>query len=203
MSTGRMVAHAESYIGLVEVGVGLIPGGGGTKELLLRWLEGVAEDPGVDSFPYLRKTFESIAMAKVSSSASDARDLRFLRPQDRIVLNRDYLLTEAKRTVLSMAAEGYRPPLPAKIRVLGEPGRAAVKLMLFSMKLGGYISEHDEVIASKLAHVLTGGNLPSGGVVSESYMLGLEREAFVSLCGHEKTRERMKSMLMTGRPLRN
>ena len=203
MSAGRMVANAESYIGLVEVGVGLIPGGGGTKEMLLRNMEGVADDVLTDPFPYLRKAFETIAMAKVATSAKEARELKFLRPSDRIVLNKDLLLNEAKNSVITMAKEGWKPPVPPKIKVTGEMGRATAKIQLNAMKLGGYISEHDELIASKLAYVLSGGNTSFGSAVSEEYLIELEREAFVSLCGYEKTRERMKQMLMTGRPLRN
>ncbi len=196
------VAAAETYIGLVEVGVGLIPGGGGTKELTKRvsdrYLEGDAE------LNALQQAFMHIATAKVALSAEEAREMGILRPQDRIVINRDRLLLEAKRTVLLLADAGYTQPVPAgNIRVLGRSGMALVAAGVHGMKMGGYISDHDAKIAMKIANVMCGGDLTAPQEVSEQYLLDLEREAFVSLCGERKTLERIQAILTGGKPLRN
>ncbi len=190
LHTARMQASAETYIGLVEVGVGLIPAGGGCKEMLLR-----LKDP--------RRVFELIGMAKVSSSAEDARQLGFLTRADRISMNPDRLIGDAKRLALSLAAD-YRPSFPRRdIKVGGESAFALLKLGAWSMQQGGYISDYDMAVGEKLAHVLSGGRLTGEQVVSEQYLLDLEREAFLSLCGNMKTQERMQYMLKTGKPLRN
>jgi len=205
LSCDAMRAAAETYIGLVELGVGLIPAGGGTKEMLLRSTEGVP--PSVvdaDFFPFVRQAFETIAMAKVSTSAKEAQKLGYMRSTDRITINRDHLLQDAKRTALQMLKENYRPPQTKKnIKVLGEKGYALLQMGLFYMREGGYISQHDQYVAKKLAYVISGGNLPDGSEVTEQYILDLEREAFLSLCGEPKTQERIEYMLKTGRPLRN
>lgn len=204
MGADRICAHAELYMGQVEVGVGLIPGAGGTKELLLRCTGDAPVDPSTDLLPYVQSAFQLIAMARVSTSAKEARQMGFLRPSDRIVMNKAHLINEAKRTVLSMAAEGYVKPQPRRsIRIVGERGYAAFKMQLRTMKWSHYISDHDELIGDKLAYVLCGGSLPGRTLVDEQYLLDLEREAFVSLCGEEKTQERMAHMLKTGKPLRN
>jgi len=196
-------AAAETYMGLVEVGVGLIPGGGGTKELLLRNLATVPQGAGVDLQPLVNRTFETIAMAKVATSAADAKKLGFLRPQDRISVNRDHQIHDAKQAVLELDARGYQPPVPPKIRVVGEPGAAVMKLGAYSMRMSGYISDHDMKIANKLADVLAGGKVPAGTEVTEQYLLDLEREAFLSLVGEPKSQERMQHLLVKGKPLRN
>lgn len=196
-------AAAETYMGLVEVGVGLIPGGGGTKELLLRNLATVPEGAGVDLQPLVNRTFETIAMAKVSTSAADAKKLGYLRPQDRISVNREHQIHDAKQAVLELDAHGYQPPVPPKIRVVGEPGAAVMKLGAYSMRMSGYISDHDMKIAGKLADVLAGGKVPAGTEVTEQYLLDLEREAFLSLVGEPKSQERMQHLLVKGKPLRN
>jgi 3-hydroxyacyl-CoA dehydrogenase len=199
-----MRAAAETYMGLVEVGVGLIPAGGGTKEMLLRCTEGVSPEVDADLFPFVRRAFETVGMAKVATSAKEAQRFGFMRSTDRITINRDHLIHDAKRTVLALAKEGYQPPQPRKnIRAVGEKGLALLQMGLFYMREGGYISEYDEHVGKKLAYIFSGGNLPDGSEVTEQYILDLEREAFLSLCGEPKTQERMQYTLKTGRPLRN
>lgn len=212
MAASRIRAHAETYIGLVEVGVGLIPGGGGNKELLLgntEWVPPVVpsaspEGSQPDLIPYVARAFETIAMAKVSTSAKEARKLGYLRPQDRITVNQDHLLYDAKQTVLAIVSEGYSPPRPRDdIKVTGRTGRAFLELLTYTLKEGGYITDYDAHIGRKLAYVLTGGDVQQNTLVTEEYLLELEREAFVSLCGEKKTQDRMRHMLQTNRPLRN
>jgi 3-hydroxyacyl-CoA dehydrogenase len=194
-------AHAELYMGLVEVGVGLIPGGGGTKEVLWRLTSGVRD--GDDLFPAIQRAFETIAMAKVSTSAAEARELGFLTASDRVTFNRDQLVHDAKQTVLALNLQGFRPTRPRTFRVGGTAAFANLQAGLWSMVESHQISEHDRKIATKLASVLTGGNVPANSRVSEQYLLDLEREAFMSLVGEERTKERMAAMLTTGKPLRN
>jgi 3-hydroxyacyl-CoA dehydrogenase len=204
MHGDRVRAAAESYIGLVEVGVGLIPAGGGTKEMTLRAMDTAKRTPDADAFAFIRKTFELLGMGKVATSAQEARSWGFLRPQDSISMNKDRLIADAKEIVLSLSKEGYVQPQPrTDILAIGEAGFATLKLGLFTMKRGGYISEHDELIGTKLARVMCGGDLNHRTFVSEQYLLDLEREAFLSLCGERKTQERIAAMLKTGKPLRN
>jgi 3-hydroxyacyl-CoA dehydrogenase len=203
MGADRICAHTELYIGLADVGVGLIPGGGGTKELLLRCTENAPRGSGVDLLPYVRHAFELLATGRVSGSAKEARKIGFLRPADRIIANRDHLINDAKRAVLAMVEEGYVRAQPrGSIRIVGERGYTALRASLLEMKWGHRISEHDAVIADKLAYVLCGGTLPDRMLVDEQYLLDLEREAFVSLCGCEETQERMEHMLKSGGSLR-
>jgi len=200
----RACAAAETYIGLVEVGVGLIPGGGGTKEMALRAGDAVADAPEVDPFTFLKRNFEMVALAKVATSAVEARHFGLLREHDRIVMNRDRLIEEAKQTVLTLAREGYRPRQPRQdVLVLGEAALTKFKLGIHMMKRAGYISDHDALIGTKIAEVMSGGRLTHAARVSEQYLLDLEREAFVSLCGTRATQERIAHMLKTGKPLRN
>jgi 3-hydroxyacyl-CoA dehydrogenase len=194
-------AAAESYIGLVEVGVGLIPAGGGTKELLARAME--ATPAGADPLPRVQEVFETIGFAKVSASAPDARRLGHLRESDGVTMNRDRVLAEAKAKALALAANYVRPQPRAEIRVGGEGLQAALKLGVHLAWRAGRLSDHDALIGRKLAWILTGGNLPHAGVVSEQQLLDLEREAFLSLCGERKTQERIAHTLKTGKPLRN
>jgi 3-hydroxyacyl-CoA dehydrogenase len=195
-------AAAESYLGLVEVGVGLIPAGGGVKEMVLRAVDDALPDE--DLFPRIRKVSETIAMAKVSTSAVEGREIGFLRETDPITMNGDRLIEDAKQTALAMVHEGYTQPHPrTDIPVLGEPALAAIKLAVHMMTRAGFISEYDAHVARKLAHIITGGDLSHKTLVSEQYLLDLEREAFVSLCGEKKTQERIQHMLKTGKPLRN
>jgi len=197
-------ASAETYIGLVEVGVGLIPGGGGTKEMTLRHVAGAANRGEKDLLTPLRKVFETIGQAKVATSAEEARGLGFLRDSDGVTMNPDALIQDAKKRALGLAMAGYRPPeRPTAIPVMGQPGFAALKLGLYLMREGGYISNHDRVIGVHLANILTGGELTPGQTLSEQDLLDLEREAFLSLCGERKTLERIHHMLTTGKPLRN
>ncbi|NPA15435.1 MAG: 3-hydroxyacyl-CoA dehydrogenase [Deferribacteres bacterium] len=204
----RIRAHAELYMGLVEVGVGLLPAGGGTKEMLLRVVDkyvpkGLPRGVVVDPFPHLRRAFETIAMAKVSSSAYEAKKIGFLGECDSISINRDYLIYEAKQVVLNLVREGFKPPRVKKVKMTGRDGYAYLKMLVDNMKWGGWISEHDAKIALTIAKVLTGGDVLPGTVMNEWEILDLEREGFLSLCGEPKTQERIQHMLTTGRPLRN
>lgn len=201
----RVQLSAETYLGLVEVGVGLLPGGGGTKEMLFRAMENVPEGGSVpvDPFPFVARAFETIAMAKVSTSGKEAIKLGYLRPTDRISINQDHQLYDAKQLVLAMDKEGYTPRKNRKIRVIGETGYASLRQNIYSMRVGGLISEHDELIASKIAYVMSGGNIPAGTEVNEQYILDLERQAFLELIKTPKTQARMAHMLQKGKPLRN
>ena len=203
MHANRIVAGAESYIGQVEIGVGVIPAGGGTKELLRRILNPAMQTQNVEALPFLQRIFELIGLAKVATSAEEARKFGFLGPSDRVVMNRDHLIAEAKREVLNMVAAGYHPPLPEKIYAAGRDGLAALKVSVYMMAEGGYITGHEHLIASKLGYVMMGGELSKPTWVDEQYILDLEREAFLSLCGEKKTQERMWHMLQKGRALRN
>lgn len=182
-------AAAETYMGLVEVGVGLIPGGGGTKELIVRLKDA-------------RKCFELIGMAKVSSSADDAKALGLLARDAGVSMNTERLIADAKDLALSLVP-GFTPAVPKPVKVGGAPAKAMLKIGLWSMRQGGYISDYDVEVGKKLAHILSGGDLSGESEVSEQYLLDLEREAFLSLCGQAKTQERMQHMLKTGKPLRN
>ena len=199
----RIHAAAETYMGLVETGVGLIPAGGGTKEMLIRANEHAAGGEDLDLFHALKPIFEHVAMAKVSTSGEEARSLGYLRRADRIAMNRDRQVADAKETALAMVRAGYHPPAPPEIRVLGEEFLAAAKLAIHMLVRGEYATEHDAVVARKLAYILAGGNVTAPQIVSEQYVLDLEREAFVSLCGERKTQERIAHTLKTGKPLRN
>jgi len=202
--------HAELYMGLVEAGVGLIPGGGGCKEMTLRSVEAGssirpdARGEGVEIFEALKKNFETIAKAIVSTSAAEARGLGFLRPADLITMNRERLLTDAKLRARTLANTGYTAPVPrTDIPAPGENALATLKLAVWTLREGQYISEHDAKVADWVAYALCGGKVTPGTLVSEQYLLDLEREAFLSLCGEKKTQERIAFTLKTGKPLRN
>lgn len=207
----RIHAAAEAYIGLVEAGVGLIPGGGGTKEMLIRANEHAAGGEDLDFFHALKPIFENVAMARVGTSAEECRDLGYLRREDLVSMNRDRLVADAKETALSLARAGWKPAAASwqegaqstQIKVLGEQFLSAAKLAIHMLVRGGYASEYDAVVARKLAGILAGGPLSAPQLVSEQYILDLEREAFVSLCGEKKTQERIAHTLKTGKPLRN
>jgi len=217
----RIQASAEAYIGLVEAGVGLIPGGGGTKEMLIRANEQAGITPGLSPaaapendlalFQALKTIFETIAMAKVGTSAEESRALGFLRREDAITMNRDRLVADAKETALALFRAGYRPAAPSpaegaagtRVRVLGDQFLAGAKVAIHMLVRGGFASEYDAVVARKLAFILAGGSLSAPQFVSEQYLLDLEREAFVSLCAEKKTQERIAHTLKTGKPLRN
>jgi 3-hydroxyacyl-CoA dehydrogenase len=211
LAADRVRYAAETYMGLVEVGVGLIPAGGGTKELLIRNTEHLFDVPKgglypkqIELMPFVARAFETIAMAKVATSGPEAAKLGYLKSTDKMTVNRDYLIEDAKKTVLAMNMEGYRPPMPRDdIRVAGENTFAMIKLALWTMHESGYITEHDVTVSTKVGYVLCGGNVLADTLVSEQYLLDLEREAFLSLCGDPKTQARIQHMLSTGKPLRN
>ena len=199
----RVQAAAETYMGLVEVGVGLIPGGGGTKEMLARAMAQLPA-PTSDPLPYVSKAFETVALAKVSASGPDAMRLGYLAPTDAFTMNRDRLMADAKAKALERVREGYHVPAPrTAIPVGGESVTAALKLGVHLMWRAGRASDHDKLIGGKLAHIFGGGNLPHATTVTEQYLLDLEREAFMSLLGERKTLERIQHTLKTGKPLRN
>ena len=203
MGANAIQAAAELYMGLVEVGVGLIPGGGGNLMLLRNLYGPFATDRDFDPLPFLKKLFLTIGTAKVATSAEEAREIGFLQRQDGISLNRDFLLSDAKARVLGMADSGFRPPRPTHFRLPGRSGAATVDMMLYDMQVNNQISEYDRHIGQKLAHVITGGDVSAFTPVSEQHLLDLELEAFLSLCGEEKTQDRIAAMLETGKPLRN
>ncbi len=204
MGADRICAHGNLFMGLVEVGVGLIPGGGGCKELLRRVVSPVmAKTPAIDPLPFLQSVFEIVAQAKVTTSALEAQEWGFLSEQDRIVMNADHLIGGAKEMVLHLDRMGYIPPVPGKVYAVGNKGIAAVQMLLQSMRKAGYITDHDATVAGHLGRVMCGGALQTPGWVDEQYILDLEREAFVSLCGEPKTQDRIEHMLKSGKPLRN
>jgi len=211
LHAAKIHAAAEAYIGLVETGVGLIPGGGGTKEMLIHANENAGSGDDLDLFHTLRPVFENIAMAKVGTSAEESRDLGYLRRSDAVSMNRERLVADAKQTALALARGGWKPAASSwqegaqntQIKVLGEGFLAAAKMAIHLMVRGRYVSEYDAHVARKLANILAGGRLSAPQTVSEQYVLDLEREAFVSLCGEKKTQERIAHTLKTGRPLRN
>ena len=211
LHAAKIQAAAEAYIGLVETGVGLIPGGGGTKEMLIRANEHAAGTEDLDLFHALKPVFEAIALAKVGTSAEECRDLGYLRREDGVSMNRDRLVADAKEAALALARGGYKRPAAnwqegtqtTQIKVLGEQFLAGAKLAIHMMVRGGYASEYDAHVGRRLANILAGGPLTVPQFVSEQYVLDLEREAFVSLCGEKKTQERIAHTLKTGKPLRN
>lgn len=203
MHCDRVVAHHELYCGLVELGVGLIPAGGGTKELLLRSLNKVNEEEDADPLPYLKDAFKTIGMAKVSDSADKAIKLGYLRDTDMIVMNRDLLLNTGKQQARAMADAGYRPPAKPKIKLLGQTGMSVLEVTLFIMTEAKWASPYDKVLAGKVAEIMTGGDISEPQEVPESYVLKLEREAILKCFQDERTHNRMEHMLKTGKPLRN
>jgi len=196
-------ASAETYMGLVEVGVGLIPGGGGNLALYEKFLKGLPNGVEIDYQAIASKVFETIAMAKVSTSGEEARDNNFLSFADGISVNPDHLIYDAKQAALSIYEAGYVPPVPKKVKVVGAPGYATLLLGAQGMYQSGYISDHDLKIAKKLAYVIAGGLVPYGTEVTEDYLLNLEREAFLQLVADPKSQARMQHMLIKGKPLRN
>ncbi len=204
LAATRVVAAGETYMGLVEVGVGLIPGAGGCKEMVRRVVSpAMKRTPNADPLPFVQNVLETVGAAKVSTSAAEARSFGFLTSADRIVWNRDHLLYEAKQEVLALAG-GFTPAVNGEnCYAAGRDVRAALKAGIYVLQQGGYMTEYDAAISSKLAHVLCGGDLSSPQWVSEQYLLDLEREAFVELLGQQKTIDRIQHMLKTGKPLRN
>jgi 3-hydroxyacyl-CoA dehydrogenase len=205
LQSAKRVAHVESYIGLVEVGVGLVPAGGGLKEAALRAAEAAsAVNATTDLLKFLQKSFENAAMAKVSTSAFDARAMGYLKPTDTIVFNVHELLDIAQNEARALSDSGYRPPLRAKqIPVAGRSAISTIKASLVNMRDGRFISDHDYLIASRIAEAVCGGDVEAGSLVDEEWLLALERRAFVELLGTQKTQERIMGMLQTGKPVRN
>lgn len=199
----KVVAHHELYAGLVEVGVGLLPAGGGTKELVYRTMQHIIDDEQANPGPYLKEMFKTIGMAKVSESAPKARSLGYLRDSDSIVMNRDLLISAAKEEARTLADVGYQPPAKPLVKVLGTQGFSALKLMLYIMHEANYITDYDKVVAEKVAWVMSGGELSEPQEVPEDYILELEREAFWELLHDERTQARIEHMLKKGKPLRN
>ncbi len=203
MSGARMVASAETYMGQVEVGVGLVPAGGGCKELLRRVVTPVMRFENVDPLPFVGHVFQVIALAKVSESAHMARKLGFLTEADRIVVNPDQVIAEAKREALNLAPT-YRPPIRRKnIYVLGEPGKAALRSLVYGLVQAGWATEYEAFLAERIANIICGGPLTGPQWVDEQVILDLEKEAFLELIQQPKTLERIMHMLQTGKPLRN
>ena len=206
MHGARCLPNGETYMGLVEVGVGVLPAGGGCKEILLRVTEGIPDgvvEAGLNLQYHMAKAFENIAMAKVATSAMEAMELGYIRKTEAINMNRDQQIYEAKQLVKSLVMAGYKPPRPALIPVMGENFRGLADAILMNMRYGNFISDFDLVVSRKVAYVLSGGDCAEGTFVSEQEILDLEREGFLSLMGETKTHERIMHMLTKGKPLRN
>ncbi len=204
LGADRMVAHAELYMGLVEIGVGLLPAGGGCLNLWKKFVQTIPEAvTDVDLAKFFVPVFMSVALAQVSKSAAEARNNGFLVPTDRIVFNRDYLIGEAKKEVLKMVDEGYAPPIKQPIKVLGQAAQGMIEVEIFNMLKGKFISEYDAFLAKRIAFVISGGEVRDNSSVEEDVILNLEREAFVDFWKEEKTMARVEHMLKTGKPLRN
>ena len=203
MAADACQAHAETYMGLVEVGVGLVPAGGGCLRMVERYTNDLASVSGVDLLPFIGQASLNIAMAKVATSAEEAKSLKYLRSTDGISLNPARLLYEAKQRALGLAGSGYRPPLPPLLPAAGYDAEKTIGARVWAMVEGGFASAHDALIANKVAHILCGGPVAAGTLLPEQHFLDLEREAFLSLCGEPKSQERVQFMLMNNKPLRN
>ncbi|MDB4927946.1 MAG: 3-hydroxyacyl-CoA dehydrogenase [Myxococcaceae bacterium] len=203
LGAGAVQAAAETYSGLVEVGMGLVPGGGGCMNLLWRALEGIPEGTAVDAYPYVTQVFKNIALAKVATSADEAKMLGYFRHTDGVTFDRARLLHDAKQRALGLARSGWHAPAPREYKLPGESGIATLKMMVLSLVQGGQASEHDAKVALHIANILCGGVDGASAPVSEARVLELEVEAFLSLCGEEKTQARMQYFLMNNKPLRN
>jgi 3-hydroxyacyl-CoA dehydrogenase len=204
LGADRIVAHAELYMGLVEIGVGLLPAGGGCMNLWKKLISSVPESvTDIDLAKFFVPAFMAIAMAKVSTSAAEARANGFLGQKDRIVFNRDYLIGEAKKEVLKMLDEGYAPPVKRKLKVFGEAAQGMINAELFNMQSAKFVSEYDAFLAKRIAYVISGGDVRTNSEIDEDVILRLERKAFVDFLKEEKTLARIDHMLSTGKPLRN
>jgi len=203
MACARRVAAAETFIGLVEMSVGVIPAGSGTKEMIRRVINPVMRIENADPISVMQQVFEQIALAKVATGAFEAFEMGFFKPGDRIVMKKEHLLAEAKRAALSMVQEGYRPPMQERVYAAGRDVLAALRAAVWGLCEAGWATEHDAVIANKLAWVLCGGDLTEPSWVPEQYLLDLERQAFLELCHEQKTIDRLQHMLETNKPLRN
>ena len=203
MAADACQAHAETYMGLVEVGAGVVPGGGGCLRMVERWTGPVQDVSDAVVLPFVASPSLQIAMAKVATGAPEAKKLRYLGETDGVSLNRDLLLHQAKQRALGMARAGYRPPLPRTLKAAGLDVAKSIQMSIWGMVEGRFASEHDALIARKVVHILCGGNVAAGTPLTEQDYLDLEREAFLSLCGEEKTQARIQNLLMSGKPLRN
>jgi 3-hydroxyacyl-CoA dehydrogenase len=204
LGADRIVAHAELYMGLVEIGVGVLPAGTGCMNLWKKMTSGIpAPVTDADLAKFFIPTFMAIAMAKVSMSAAEARANGFLGPNDRIVFNRDNLIGEAKKEVLRMVDDGYAPPAKKPLKVLGEAAWGMVNAEIFNMQNGGYVSEYDAYLAKNIAYVIAGGDARTNSEIDEQAILNLERAMFIEFLKQEKTMARIEHMLKTGKPLRN
>jgi 3-hydroxyacyl-CoA dehydrogenase len=204
LGADRIVAHAELYMGLVEIGVGLLPSGGGCLNLWKKFVQTIPEPiTDVDLAKFFVPVFMSVALAQVSTSAAEARNNGFLIPTDRIVFNRDYLIGEAKKEVLKMVDEGYAPPIKKPIKVLGQAAQGMIEVEIFNMLKGKFITEYDAFLAKRIAYVISGGEARDNSSIQEDVILNLERDAFVDFWKEEKTMARVEHMLKTGKPLRN
>lgn len=203
MAADACQAHAETYMGLVEVGVGLIPAGGGCLRMVERYTSDLMSVGGVDLLPFIGQASLNIAMAKVATSAEEAKTLKYLRATDGISLNPARLLFEAKQRALGLAGAGYRPLTPPLLPAAGYDAEKTIGARVWAMVEGGFASPHDALIANKVAHILCGGPVAAGTLLPEQHFLDLEREAFLSLCGEPKSQERVQYMLMNNKPLRN
>jgi 3-hydroxyacyl-CoA dehydrogenase len=195
-------AYAETYMGLVEIGVGLLPAGGGTKEMCLRAVD-LARKYDTDVSPFIFKNFQQIGMAKVSMGAAELFDMGYMREGDSISMDIDRLIADAKQKVLGLAVN-YRPQRPAEnVPAPGRSVAASIKSQLWNMKMGGFATEYEAEMGGLIASIICGGDVPAGTLISENYLLQLEREGFLKLCGNKKTAQRIQAMLKTGKPLRN
>src|SRR5262249_11631058 len=203
LACARVQAAAETYMGLVEPRVGLIPAGGGTMEMAKRAQAGIPSGVAGDLVPFTRWIFETVARARTSQSGFEAQQLGYLSASDGITMNAHRLIPDAKEAALAMARLNQRPALTPPIRVGGDRVRSALRAMLFILRTSGHITAQEEVVGQKLAHVMAGGDIPEGSGVSEEYLLDLEREALLSLLGEVKTRDRIRHMVQTGKALQN
>lgn len=204
MHGAAIEAHAELYMGLVEIGVGVLPAGGGLKEICRRASAWASQVPDGDPYPFVRRGFENAAAGKVSTSAFESKANGWLAPGDRITFHKSRVIAAAKARAIALAEAGWTPPdRDEPIHVIGAPRGSSFMLGAQLFEWGGYATAHDKLIARKIAYVLSGGMTPTATTVTAQRLLDLEREAFVSLCGEEKTRARMQHMLQTGKPLRN
>ncbi len=203
MHSAHTRALGETYIGLVEVGVGLLPAGGGCKEMLWRYMASIPEGTEYDPNPFVQAAYKNIALATVATSVEEARAIAYLRPTDTVTMDQDALIHDAKQVVLGLVAADYQPPRPRTIKVPGPSGRSAIDAFLYSMHEAGWATDHDVVVGAQIAKVMTGGDVSTNATVTEQNILDLEREGFLSLCGEPDTLARIQHMLQTGKPLRN
>jgi 3-hydroxyacyl-CoA dehydrogenase len=203
MHTAAVQTTGEVFMGLVEAGMGLLPAGGGCKEMLKRHLGDIPKGVNYDPNPFVQSAFLNIGLAKVATSCEEAREMGYLRPGDRVSMDADSLIHDAKQRVLGLARGGYQPPRKSTFKLPGASGRSPIELRLYELNLGGFASDHDVRVAKQVAHIMTGGDIPSGTWVDEQHILDLEREGFLSLLGEQLTLARIQHFLTTGKVLRN